>query len=89
MIVLQRKSIRQEYAKKAGADYVFDPNEVNIAEEVKKITGGLGVNTAFETTGAKIGFDIGIDSLKYAGTMVITSIWEGEVNFNPNVFSIL
>jgi len=85
VIVLQRKSIRQEYAKRAGADHVFDPNEVNIAEEVKKITGGLGVNTAFETTGAKIGFDIGIDSLKYGGTMVITSIWEGEVNFNPNV----
>lgn len=89
VIVLQRKSIRQEYAKRAGADIVLDPTEVNIVEEVKKLTDGVGVDVAFETTGAKIGFDIGLDSIKYEGTMVITSIWEEEISFNPNtlVFS--
>ncbi|KEH85970.1 butanediol dehydrogenase [Clostridium novyi A str. 4540] len=89
VIVFQRKSIRQEYAKRAGADIVLDPNEVNVSEEVKKITGGLGVDTAFETTGAQVGFDVGIESLKFEGTMVITSIWEKEIKFNPNtlVFS--
>ncbi|GMQ62223.1 2,3-butanediol dehydrogenase [Vallitalea maricola] len=85
VVVLQRKSVRQEYAKRAGADIVLDPNEVNIPEEVKKLTNGLGVDVAFETTGAQIGFDIGIDSIKYEGTMVITSIWESEVKVNPNV----
>jgi (R,R)-butanediol dehydrogenase / meso-butanediol dehydrogenase / diacetyl reductase len=84
VIVLQRKSIRQEYAKRAGADYVLDPNECDIATEVKKLTGGLGVDVAFETTGAKIGLDTGLDSLKFEGTLVVTSIWEGEVNINPN-----
>ncbi|WP_024620672.1 2,3-butanediol dehydrogenase [Metaclostridioides mangenotii] len=84
VVVLQRKSIRQEYAKRAGADVVLDPNVVDIAEEVKKLTGGVGVDFAFETTGAKIGFDTGLNSLKYNGTMVITSIWEGDVSFNPN-----
>lgn len=84
VVVLQRKSIRQEYAKRAGADVVLDPNVVDIAEEVKKLTGGVGVDFAFETTGAKIGFDTGLNSLKYNGTMVITSIWEGDVTFNPN-----
>ncbi|HDK7174454.1 TPA: 2,3-butanediol dehydrogenase [Clostridium botulinum] len=85
IVVLQRKSIRQKYAKRAGADVVLDPNEVNIPEEVKKLTGGVGVDAAFETTGAKIGFDTGLESLKYEGTMVITSIWEKDTNFNPNV----
>ncbi|MBC2581620.1 2,3-butanediol dehydrogenase [Clostridium sp. DJ247] len=84
VIVLQRKSIRQQYAKRAGADIVLDPNEVDIAEEVKKLTGGVGVDAAFETTGAKIGFDTGINSLKYEGVMVVTSIWEDEISFNPN-----
>lgn len=89
VIVLQRKSIRQEYAKRAGADAVFDPNEVDIVEEVKKLTDGVGVDAAFETTGSKVGFNIGIDSIKFEGIMVITSIWEKEVSFNPNalVFS--
>lgn len=85
VVVLQRKSIRQEYAKKAGADVVLDPNEVNIIEEVKKLTNGVGVDAAFETTGAKIGFNTGLECLKFEGTMVITSIWEGETSFNPNV----
>lgn len=84
VVVLQRKSIRQGYAKRAGADFVLDPNEVDIAEEVKKLTDGLGVDAVFETTGAQIGFDIGIKSLKFEGTMVITSIWENPINFNPN-----
>lgn len=89
VVVLQRKSIRQEYAKRAGADVVLDPNEVDIAEEVKKLTNGIGVDAAFETTGAKIGFDVGLNSLKYEGTLVVTSIWEEDVSFNPNalVFS--
>lgn len=85
VIVLQRKSIRQEYAKRAGADVVLDPNEVDIAEEVKKLTNGVGVDASFETTGAKIGFEAGINSLKYEGIMVITSIWENEISFNPNL----
>ena len=51
---------------------------------MKKLTNGVGVDTCFETTGAQIGFQTGIDSLKYDGTMVITSIWEKEISFNPN-----
>ncbi|MCH4200978.1 2,3-butanediol dehydrogenase [Clostridium tyrobutyricum] len=82
--VLQRKSIRQEYAKEFGADVVLDPNEVDVVAEVKKLTNGVGVNAAFETTGAAIGLNTGIESIKYEGTLVVTSIWEGETSFNPN-----
>jgi len=85
VIVLQRKSVRQEYAKRAGADVVLDPTEVDIVKEVKKLTDGVGVNAAFETTGSKIGFDIGLDSIKFEGVLVVTSIWENEISFNPNV----
>lgn len=85
VVVLQRKSVRQEYAKRAGADVVLDPNEVDVAAEVKKLTDGVGVDTAFETTGAEVGFNIGLDSVKFEGTLVITSIWEKPMTFNPNV----
>lgn len=86
VIVMQRKSVRQEYALRAGADIVIDPTEVNVAEEVKRLTGGIGADISFETTGAKIGFDTGIESIKYNGTMVVTSIWEKEISINPNTF---
>lgn len=86
VMVMQRKSVRQEYALRAGADIVIDPTEVNVAEEVKRLTGGVGADISFETTGAKIGFDTGIESIKYNGTMVVTSIWEEEISINPNTF---
>jgi len=86
VIVMQRKSVRQDYAIRAGADMVLDPNEVNVSEEVKKLTGGKGTDISFETTGSKTGFDTGIESIKYSGTMVVTSIWENEININPNTF---
>lgn len=85
VIVLQRKSLRQAYALRAGADLVLDPNEVDIAEAVKRHTGGRGVDAAFETTGAQVGFDVGLASLRCEGILVITSIWESKVTFNPNV----
>jgi len=85
IVVLQRKSVRQEYALRAGANVVLDPNEVDIAAEVKKLTGGVGADVAFETTGSKTGFDVGLNSIRYDGKLVITSIWEGDINFNPNI----
>ncbi|MDD2206288.1 MAG: 2,3-butanediol dehydrogenase [Aminobacterium sp.] len=84
VIVMQRKSIRQEYALRSGADVVLDPNEVDVPSEVKKLTDGYGVDVSFETTGSQSGFDKAIESVKPGGTAVITSIWEGAISFNPN-----
>lgn len=84
IICMQRKSVRQEYALKSGADVVLDPNEVNVAEEVRKLTDGLGADVAFETTGAQVGFDIALEAIRPGGISVITSIWESGIEFNPN-----
>ena len=83
IIAIQRKSIRQEFAKKAGADYVLDPNETDVIAQINKITGG-GADIAFEVTGSQQGFDMGLASLKYKGIFVITSIWDESVTLNPN-----
>jgi len=78
VIAVQRKSIRQEYAKKVGADIVLDPDEVDAAAEIKSLTNGR-VDMAFEVTGTRGGFDVGLASLRFSGTYVITSIWEDTV----------
>ncbi|MCF4114936.1 MULTISPECIES: 2,3-butanediol dehydrogenase [Dethiosulfovibrio] len=84
IFVMQRKSIRQEYALKHGADRVLDPNECDVAEEIRSLTGGIGVDVAFETTGAEQGLKLALDSVHYAGTVVVTSIWEKPISFDPN-----
>lgn len=84
VIMIQRKSIRQQYALRSGADIVLDPNEVDVVAEIKKLTGGIGADVSFETTGSEQCYKQALDALKYAGTLVVTSIWEGEIKYNPN-----
>ena len=53
VIVVQRKSVRQEYAKASGADIVLDPAECDVVAEIKRLTDGYGADIAFECTGAQ------------------------------------
>lgn len=84
IIMVQRKSVRQQYALRSGADLVLDPNEVDVVAEIKKLTGGIGADIAFETTGSEQCYKLTLAGIKYAGTLVVTSIWEGQIKYNPN-----
>lgn len=50
VILSEPDPARAEMAKKYGADIVLNPMEVNVVEEVKKLTGGEGANVVFNTT---------------------------------------
>lgn len=81
--VIQRKSVRQEYAKAEGAT-VIDPNECDAVAEISKLTGGKMADVAFETTGSQQCYDLLVRSIKNQGTVVITSIWEHNIEVNLN-----
>ncbi len=85
VIMVQRKSIRQQYAIRSGADVVLDPNVDDVVAEIKKLTDGYGADIAFETTGSEQCYGLILDGIKPAGTMVVTSSWEGDIITNPNV----
>ena len=84
IIVVQRKSVRQEYAKNSGADVVIDPSEVDVVEAIKAETDGYGADIAFECTGAEVVFHQLLAGIHNGGTVVITSIWEKPVQVNLN-----
>lgn len=42
---------RRILAQKLGADYVFDPSDENMSEQIRQVTEGKGVNTVIEVTG--------------------------------------
>lgn len=83
IFVVQRKSIRQEYAENEGAT-VLDPNVCDVKTEIAKLTGGKMVDAAFETTGSQQCYQILLNSIKNQGTLVITSIWEHDIQVNMN-----
>lgn len=54
VIVSEPSSFRADYAKKCGADIVVDPTKEDLAEVVKGLTGGLGVDIAVDAVGSLV-----------------------------------
>ena len=51
VIITELSKARKDKARESGvADYILDPSEVDVVEEVKKLTNGEGVDVAFECT---------------------------------------
>lgn len=60
---------RQELARFYGADVVVDPSKENVVEQVLKLTGGDGVDSAIEALGAEITLQQAIEVTKAGGTI--------------------
>ncbi|NIP38545.1 MAG: zinc-binding dehydrogenase [Candidatus Dadabacteria bacterium] len=72
-------------AKELGADEVINYNTQDFAEEVKKITGGKGVNVIFDQIGASV-YEKNIQSLSAKGRLLLVGVVGGvkaELMFGP------
>ncbi len=67
-IMSEPQKERAELAKKLGADYVIDPTKVDFAEEVLRLTDGMGASLYLEATG--------LPTIVYPG--IEKAIWEGR-----------
>jgi (R,R)-butanediol dehydrogenase/meso-butanediol dehydrogenase/diacetyl reductase len=88
VIVLEMAKARKEYARKLGATAVIDPSEQDAVAAVKNLTGGLGVDVAFECVGGSTTGALTIDLARVGGKAVLVGIFEkpSEVHFNNLVF---
>ncbi|MEF9840123.1 MAG: alcohol dehydrogenase catalytic domain-containing protein [Lachnospiraceae bacterium] len=71
VIVSEPTKERREKAIEFGADYVVDPINEDLQNEIMKITSGRGVEKAFFTAGGKIAIEGAIQALAIRGTLVI------------------
>jgi len=67
VILFEPSSQRRELAKAVGADYAFDPGEVNLTEIVLGLTRGVGAKIYFEAAGVAASVCSDIDYLFKAG----------------------
>lgn len=58
---------RLTLGKKLGADEVLNPNKVDLVQAIRDLTGGMGADAAFETSGSAAGHQGVIDVLRYGG----------------------
>ncbi|RBP84559.1 2,3-butanediol dehydrogenase [Marinomonas rhizomae] len=83
VILTELSAKRKEKAHDTGvADYILDPTDVNVTDEVMKITENRGVDVAFECTSNNKVLDTLVESTKATGAIVIVSIWSHPATVN-------
>lgn len=65
---------RLEVAKEMGADIVLNSGECNVAEEVLKLTDGMGVDAAIDVTGAEAAINTALKCVRTAGRVVCVGL---------------
>ena len=71
-------------AKQLGADETINVRAVaDVAKEVRRLTGGRGVEAAVDFVGHGTTFQSAIDSLSTGGRAVVVGAGQGAITFNP------
>lgn len=73
---------RLETALAMGADHVINSSEADLAEEVKKLTGGIGADAAIDITGAGPAIKADLRSLRSGGRLVCVGLPTSEVTLD-------
>ena len=63
-----------EMARKLGADGGYNPGKVDVAEEMKKLTDGMGVHVVLDFVGAPQTTELGLNSLRRLGKLVVLGV---------------
>ncbi|WP_029574371.1 quinone oxidoreductase [Acinetobacter sp. P8-3-8] len=79
---------KAEVARAHGCDYVINYSKEDVAQRVREITNGVGVNVVFDSVG-KDTFMASLDSLKRRGLLVCVGTASGAIpDFNPVLLAI-
>ncbi|MDR3302082.1 MAG: galactitol-1-phosphate 5-dehydrogenase [Spirochaetaceae bacterium] len=71
IIALDTESSRREAALEAGADFAFDPREPDTLPKIRELTGGRGVDRAFEAVGAAAPVETAIAITRKGGSVTL------------------
>jgi len=86
IIAVDSVAKRLEQAKRMGADVVLDHTQVDVAAEIKKLTGG-GVDVAVEALGTQPTFENGLRSLRPGGTLSSLGVYSQPLQVPLDAFA--
>lgn len=75
---------RIELAKKMGADYVINPQEINAYEKIMEITNGEGVDVSLEMSGAQASLELAFKILSFGGRVSLLGIPSKPITLDIN-----
>lgn len=86
IIAVESDPVRTKMSKRMGADIVLNQNEVNVPEEVKRLTGG-GADVAVEALGTQPTFENCLRSLRPGGTLSSLGVYSGKLQVPYDAFA--
>lgn len=76
---------RLQTAKEYGADYVFNPLETDVVQEVKRLTDGYGCSVYIHCSGHSEGVKQGLQMLRNHGTYVEFSVFMNDTSVDWSI----
>ncbi len=74
---------RLETAKKLGATHAINSREVNVVEEIRKITGGHGTNYVIDTTGVPVVMRTALEVTAQGGVYAPVAVTDNQFSITP------
>lgn len=78
---------RITFARKMGVDVVLDYRKVDVVDEIRKLTGGTGVDVAIEALGAQETFENALRVLRPGGTLSSLGVYSGKLQVPYEAFA--
>lgn len=85
LIGLDMKENRLEKAVEFGADVVLNPAEINVEEEIKKLTGGYGCDVYIEAAGSEQSVNQGLKAVRNLGRFVQFGVFKDLIKADWNI----
>ena len=87
IIAVESDPIRTRMSKKMGADVVLNQNEVDVVQEIRRLTGGKGVDIAIEALGTQATFESALRVIRAGGTLSSLGVYSGKLSVPVEPFA--
>lgn len=78
VIATARGAEKLAVARKRGADHVIDSDAADLREQLKSLTGGMGVDVVYDPVGGAM-FDVSLRSIAWEGRIIVIGFASGKV----------
>ncbi len=87
IIGVESDPVRAKMAMRMGADVVINQNEIDVVAEIKRLTGGIGVDVAIEALGTQTTFENALRVLRAGGTLSSLGVYSGKLSIPVDAFA--
>jgi 2-desacetyl-2-hydroxyethyl bacteriochlorophyllide A dehydrogenase len=87
IISIESDPFRAQMSKRVGAHVVLDFTKVDVLAEIRRLTGGRGVDVSIEALGTQMTFENALRALRPGGTLSSLGVYSGKLSVPLEAFA--